>query len=68
MTHTLIRDRDQLIVIAYRDGQTLREIAPQFDLTMQRVHQIIQREIPDEMRQPHIVPARRRRNRYGGTA
>lgn len=49
------------IVAAYRSGLTLREVAEYFGLTFQRIHQIIRKHAPKLMREPYVVPQRRRR-------
>ena len=61
MIEAVLQKRDALIVSRYRQGLTLREVAALFGMTMQRVHQIIQRDAPQLMRPAHVAPLRRRR-------
>jgi hypothetical protein len=46
--------RDENIVRAYSAGDTLREVALAAGVSMQRAHQIIDRDAPHLMREPHI--------------
>lgn len=55
-----ISERNQKIVSRYIGGHSLREVAREFGISMQRVHQILNRVAPNCMRQPHVVPKRRR--------
>lgn len=58
---------DQNLIIGhYRSGLTLRECAALFGVSMQRIHQIIQKFSPNIMRPPHVVPKRRRRTKGSG--
>lgn len=40
---SIVSDRDEAIVAAHRDGQTLREIAERYGLSRERVRQICER-------------------------
>lgn len=55
------KERDRLIVAHYRSGLTLRECAALFAISLQRVHKIVRRDAPCLMREPYVVPSRRRR-------
>ena len=52
-------DLMQAIVRYYRSGHTLRETATRFGLSYQRVHQVITKYAPKEMRPPHIYERKR---------
>jgi hypothetical protein len=51
LSKTVIRDRK--LVGLYRRGRTLRQVAQEFGITMQRVWQIIKRDRPEIMRDNH---------------
>jgi helix-turn-helix protein len=51
--------RTRAILRYYRSGHTLRETARCFGLTYQRVHQVVHKYAPKEMRPPYITNRRR---------
>lgn len=55
-----LKIRDDQIIAAYRSGLTLRECGKAFNLSFERVAQVIRRDAPNLMRPMHVVPARRR--------
>ncbi|KKL99991.1 hypothetical protein LCGC14_1808900 [marine sediment metagenome] len=50
MTGPAPTKRTRMMVEAYKAGGTLREVAAQFGVSMQRVQQVVERHAPEAMR------------------
>jgi DNA-directed RNA polymerase specialized sigma subunit len=51
--------RNQEVIRAYKAGLTLRQCAERFGVSMQRIHQIIEKYAPHLMRAPYNGAIRR---------
>ncbi len=58
------RERNRKIVAAYKAGGTLREVGQAFNMTFENVRHIVKQADPELIREPYVVPGRRRKQAF----